>query len=221
MANASLTATARDTTGKGAARSLRREGSVPAVIYGHAREVQSLAVPSRDLDKLLGSIAAGSTVVELAIDGKTSRTLIREIQRHPFKRTVLHVDFQELVAGEKITVSIPLVLHGVPEGVRLGGGILEQMLRDIEVEVDPANIPNHIDVDVSHLVVGHSVHVRDLNIPAGVTVLADEDAPVALVQISRAAIEAEPVVAEGDAAAVAEPELIGKKKDEEGEDDDK
>jgi large subunit ribosomal protein L25 len=218
MANASLTATARATSGKGAARSLRREGSVPAVIYGHAREAQSLAVPSRDLEKLLGTIAAGSTVVELAIDGKTSRTLIREIQRHPFKRHVLHVDFQELVAGEKITVMIPLVLHGVPEGVRLGGGILEQMLRDIEVEVDPANIPNHIDVDVSHLIVGHSVHVRDLNIPAGVTVLADEDAPVALVQISRAAVEAEPAAAE-EGATPAEPELIRQKKDEEGEED--
>lgn len=218
MANASLTATARATSGKGAARSLRREGSVPAVIYGHAREAQSLAVPSRDLEKLLGTIAAGSTVVELAIDGKTSRTLIREIQRHPFKRHVLHVDFQELVAGEKITVSIPLVLHGVPEGVRLGGGILEQMLREVEVEVDPANIPNHIDVDVSHLAVGHSVHVRELNIPAGVTVLADEDAPVALVQISRAAIEAEPAAAE-EGAAVAEPELIRQKKDEEGDED--
>ena len=218
MANASLTATARATSGKGAARSLRREGSVPAVIYGHAREAQSLAVPSRDLEKLLGTIAAGSTVVELAIDGKTSRTLIREIQRHPFKRHVLHVDFLELVAGEKITVSIPLVLHGVPEGVRLGGGILEQMMREVEVEVDPANIPNHIDVDVSHLVVGHAVHVHELNIPAGVTVLADEDAPVALVQISRAAIDAEPAAAE-EGAVAAEPELIRQKKDEEGEDD--
>ena len=218
MANASLTATARATSGKGAARSLRREGSVPAVIYGHAREAQSLAVPSRDLEKLLGSIAAGSTVVELAIDGKTSRTLIREIQRHPFKRHVLHVDFQELVAGEKITVMIPLVLHGIPEGVRLGGGILEQMMREIEVEVDPANIPNHIDVDVSHLVVGHSIHVGELNIPAGVTVLADEEAPVALVQISRAAIEAEPAAAE-EGATPAEPELIRQKKDEEGEED--
>jgi large subunit ribosomal protein L25 len=193
-------------------------GAVRADIYGHARDAQSLAVPSRDLEKLLGTIAAGSTVVELAIDGKTSRTLIREIQRHPFKRHVLHVDFLELVAGEKITVSIPLVLHGVPEGVRLGGGILEQMLREVEVEVDPANIPNHIDVDVSHLIVGHSVHVRDLNIPAGVTVLADEDAPVALVQISRAAIEAEPAAAE-EGAVAAEPELIRQKKDEEGEED--
>jgi large subunit ribosomal protein L25 len=218
MANASLTATARATSGKGAARSLRREGSVPAVIYGHAREAQSLAVPSRDLEKLLGTIAAGSTVVELAIDGKTSRTLIREIQRHPFKRHVLHVDFQELVAGEKITVMIPLVLHGVPEGVRLGGGILEQMMREIEVEVDPANIPNHIDVDVSHLVVGHSIHVGELNIPAGVTVLADEEAPVALVQISRAAVEAEPAAAE-EGATPAEPELIRQKKDEEGDED--
>jgi large subunit ribosomal protein L25 len=220
MANASLTATARATSGKGAARSLRREGSVPAVIYGHSREAQSVAVPTRDLEKLLSTIAAGSTVVELSIDGKTSRTLIREIQRHPFKRSVLHVDFQELVAGEKITVSIPLVLHGIPEGVRLGGGILEQMMREVEVEVDPANIPNHIDVDVSHLVVGHAVHVRELNIPAGVTVLADEDAPVALVQISRAAIEAEPAAAE-EGATPAEPELIRQKKDDEGEEEGK
>jgi len=218
MASASLSAETRTESGKGVARKLRAAGRVPGVIYGHAREAQSLAVPSRELEKLLGTIAAGSTVVELTIDGKASRTLIREIQRHPFKRNVLHVDFQELVAGEKITVMIPLVLHGVPEGVRLGGGILEQMMREIEVEVDPANIPNHIDVDVSHLIVGHSVHVNELKIPAGVTVLADEDAPVALVQISRAAIEAEPAAAE-EGATPTEPELIRQKKDEEGEED--
>ena len=221
MATANLSATARTTTGKGAARSLRREGRVPAVVYGHAREVQSLSIPTRELERLLDVIAAGSTVVELSIDGRPSRTLIREIQRHPFKKMILHVDFQELVAGEKITVSIPLVLTGVPEGVRLGGGILEQMLREIEVEVDPSNIPNHIDVDVSHLVVGHSVHVRDLNIPAGVTVLADEEAPVALVQMSRASVETA-VIPEGDEAAPAEPELIRKKgDDEEGDGEEK
>jgi len=219
MATANLTATARSTVGKGAARVLRREGRVPAVVYGHAREPQSLSIPTRELERLLDVIAAGSTVVELSIDGKPSRTLIREIQRHPFKKQILHVDFQELVAGEKITVSIPLVLVGTPEGVRLGGGILEQMMRDIEVEVDPANIPNHIDVDVSNLIVGHSVHVSDLQIPSGVTVLAEPDAPIALVQVSRASVEV-PVIAEGEEAAAVEPELIRKPK-EEGEGEEK
>jgi len=220
MATASLSATARSTAGKGAARALRREGSVPAVIYGHARQVQSLAVPTRDLEKLLDVISAGSTVVELTVDGKTSRTLIREIQRHPFKKQILHVDFLELVAGEKIIVSIPIVLHGIPEGVRLGGGILDQVLRELEIEVDPSHIPNHLDLDVTDLIVGHSLHVRDLQIPPGVKVLADEDAPIALVQISRAAIEDEAAVAATAAAeevVPAEPELIRKTKDEEEE----
>lgn len=220
MATANLSATARTTAGKGAARALRREGKVPAVIYGHARQVQSLAVPTRDLEKLLETISAGSTVVELTVDGKPSRTLIREIQRHPFKKMILHVDFQELVAGEKIIVSIPIVLHGIPEGVRLGGGILDQVLRELEIEVDPSHIPNHLDLDVTDLIVGHSLHVRDLQIPAGVKVLADEDAPIALVQISRAAIEDEAAVAAtaaAEEAIPAEPELIRKTKDEEEE----
>jgi large subunit ribosomal protein L25 len=220
MATANLSATARSTAGKGAARALRREGNVPAVIYGHARPVQSLAVPTRDLEKLLDVISAGSTVVELTVDGKTSRTLIREIQRHPFKKQILHVDFLELVAGEKIIVSIPIVLHGIPEGVRLGGGILDQVLRELEIEVDPSHIPNHLDLDVTDLIVGHSLHVRDLQIPPGVKVLADEDAPIALVQISRAAIEDEAAVAAtaaAEEAVPAEPELIRKTKDEEEE----
>ena len=99
MATASLTATPRADTGKGAARTLRRSGQVPGVIYGHGREPQSLALPARELDRLLDRISFESTVVELALDGKTARTLIREIQRHPFKRQILHLDFQELVAG--------------------------------------------------------------------------------------------------------------------------
>jgi large subunit ribosomal protein L25 len=129
------------------------------------------------------------------------------------------VDFQELVAGEKIIVSIPIVLHGIPEGVRLGGGILDQVLRELEIEVDPSHIPNHLDLDVTDLIVGHSLHVRDLQIPPGVTVLADVDAPIALVQISRAAIEDEAAVAAtaAEEAVPAEPELIRKTKDEEEE----
>jgi len=212
MATASLAGETRTETGKGVARKLRAAGRVPAVVYGHAREPQALSLTTRELEKLLSTISTGSTVVELTLGGSTTKTLIREVQRHPFKKQILHVDFQELVAGEKVSVEIPLVFVGVPEGVRLSGAILEQILHSIEVLVDPSNIPNHIDVDVTNLAMGHSLHVRELTLPAGLEVLSDEDATVCAVAAPRAAVEETP--AEGEAAA-AEPELIRKPKEEE------
>jgi len=212
MASASLSAEARTETGKGVARKLRAAGRVPAVIYGHAREAQALSLPTRELEKLLSSISTGSTVVELSVGSATTKTLIREVQRHPFKKQILHVDFQELVAGEKVSVEIPLVFVGTPEGVRLSGALLEQILHSIEVLVDPANIPNHIDVDVTNLAMGHSLHVRELTLPAGLEVLTDEDATVCAVVAPRAVVEETP--AEG-VEALAEPELIRKPKEEE------
>ncbi len=213
MATASLSASTRPGTGKGVARTLRRNGQVPGVIYGHAREAQAIAVPTRELERLLEKIEAGSTVIELAIDGKQSRTLIREIQRHPFKRELLHIDFQELVAGEKVTVKVPLVLVGTAEGVRLSGGIMDQPLRELEIEVDPAAIPNHIDVDISALTLGASIHVRDLKIAAGIEVLTDADATICVCAAPRAAVEA----AATESAAPAEPEVIRAKKAEDEE----
>jgi large subunit ribosomal protein L25 len=212
MATASLAGETRTETGKGVARKLRAAGRVPAVVYGHAREPQALSLTTRELEKLLSTISTGSTVVELTLGGATTKTLIREVQRHPFKKQILHVDFQELVAGEKVSVEIPLVFVGVPEGVRLSGAILEQILHSIEVLVDPSNIPNHIDVDVTNLAMGHSLHVRELTLPAGLEVLSDEDATVCAVVAPRAVVEEPP--AEGEAAA-AEPELIRKPKEEE------
>ena len=211
MASASLSAEARTETGKGVARKLRAAGRVPAVIYGHAREAQALSLPTRELEKLLSSISTGSTVVELSVGSATTKTLIREVQRHPFKKQIMHVDFQELVAGEKVIVDVPLVFVGVPEGVRLSGALLEQILHSIEVRVDPANIPNHIDVDVVNLAMGHSLHVRDIVLPEGLEVLSDEDATICAVIAPRAVVEE---VAEGEAGA-AEPELIRKTKEEE------
>jgi large subunit ribosomal protein L25 len=211
MASATFTAEPRTDTGKGVARKLRASGRIPGVIYGHAREATSLSLVARDFDKLLQHISAGSTVVELTLNGATTKTLIREIQRHPFKKQILHVDFQELVAGEKVTIDVPLVFVGIPEGVRLSGALLEQIMHSIEVFADPTKIPNHIDVDVTNLGMGHSLHVRDLNLPEGIEVLSDEDATICAVIAPRAVVEA--VAAEGD--AVAEPELITKGKVEE------
>ena len=214
MAIATLTATPRSETGKGAARKLRAERRVPAVIYGHHRHPQPLTLDGRELDKLLDRIAAETTVVELAMSGGSARTLIREIQRHPFRRQVLHVDFQELVAGERITVDVPIILVGNPNGVRNEGGVLDQVMRQVSVDVDPSAIPNHIDLDVTNLELNESLHISDLRLPEGVRVLDDENATVCVVSPPRVAEEA-PVVEAVE--GIAEPELIRKTKAEEGE----
>jgi large subunit ribosomal protein L25 len=216
MATAQLSASPRDAAGKGAARSLRSAGKIPAIIYGHAREPQSLAIPTREFEKLLERVSAESTVIELNLDGTVARTLIREIQRHPFKKQILHIDFQELVAGEKVTVNVPIVLVGTPDGVRVSGGILSQVMSELSILVDPVNIPNRIEADVTAITIGHSLHVSDLRIPQGVEVLDDPDETVAVVSAPK--VEAEPVVEAEPTEGAAEPELIRKTK-EEGEEE--
>jgi len=216
MATAQLSASTRDSVGKGAARTLRSAGQIPAVIYGHAREPMSLAVPAREVEKLLERVSAESTVIELNLAGGVARTLIREIQRHPFKKQILHIDFQELVAGEKVSVNVPIVLTGTPEGVRVSGGILSQVMSELTILVDPVNIPRRIEADVTHVLIGHSIHVSDLKVPEGVEVLDEADATIAVVSAPK--VEAEPVAVAEGAEPGAEPELIRKTKDdEEGE----
>ncbi len=215
MASATLSASVRENSGKGVARSLRGAGRIPAVIYGHGRDPQSLSIETRELEKLLSHISAENTVIDLTVEGKSARTIIREIQRHPFKRQILHVDFQELVAGEKIIVRVPIILMGVPDGVRMDGGILDQTMRELEVEVDPSDIPNHLELDVTKMIIGSSLHVSDMTLPAGVEIVGDEDASVAVVSAPRAAIET--VAAPEDGATGAEPEVIRAKKTDEEE----
>ena len=211
MPTETLSATPRTDVGKGAARSLRREGRVPGVIYGSTRESLPLSLNSRELERLLGRISAESTVIDLDFGDSTARTLIREVQRHPFRREVIHVDFQELVAGEKVIVNIPITLVGVPEGVRLSGALLGQVMSELTIRVDPVDIPRNVEVDVSGLTIGHSIHVSDLKLPAGVEVLDEADTTVATVSAPKVTEEA-PVVA---AETGAEPELIRKTKAEE------
>jgi large subunit ribosomal protein L25 len=211
-ANASLSATPRSDVGTGNARKLRQAGSFPAVIYGHGREPQSLVVNTRDFDRLLQTISISSTVIELSVEGKIARTLIREIQRHPVKRSIVHVDFQELVAGEKMNVYIPLRFVGTADGVRNSGGILEETMHQVHLRLDPSSIPDHIDVDVTPLTVGHSFHIRDLKLPEGVTVLDDPNATICVVS----APKTEAAAAEGaEGTGAPEPELIRKAKPDE------
>ncbi len=127
------------------------------------------------------------------------------------KRDVLHVDFQELVAGERVVVRIPIVLQGIPDGVRNAGGILSQVMQDLECRVDPLNMPGHIDVDVTAIAIGHSIHVSEISIPPGLEVIGDPESTIAVVAAPKAEVEAPPP---GTAPEVpAEPELIRKPKE--------
>jgi large subunit ribosomal protein L25 len=198
----------RSATGTGAARELRRRGEIPGVIYGHGREPESLKIPQAELEKMLAG-AGGSTVIELKLGTKKVQALVREIQRHPTRLNIMHVDFLEVHAGEQLTVRSPIRLVGSPEGVRNQGGVLDQIMRELEIRVLPKNMPDHIDVDVQHLTVGHSIHVRDIAVPDA-EVLEDLDATVCTVVPPRV-VEAEPVVVpEEEVEEMLEPELIRK-----------
>lgn len=215
--NAKLDAETRTGSRKSASKALRRAGKVPAVLYGHGRETRSIAVGSVEFGHLLEKINPRSTIVELALGGQPVRTLIREIQRHPLTPGFLHVDFQEILAGEKVRLEVPVTLTGTAEGVRNQGGIMDQVLRTVEIEVDPADIPESVELDVTALTIGKSLHVSDLAIPKA-TILTDAALTVAVVVAPRIEEVAAPVAAvEGAvvAEAVPEPEVIKKGKIEE------
>ena len=208
-----LNAERRTGTGKSAARQLRRDGNVPAVLYGHGRGPEHLKISRAELDKTLAAVG-GTTVIQIKVGAKSSRALIREVQRHPTRPQVLHVDFLEVRAGERFTVRAPIRLIGLPEGVRNQGGVLDQILRELEIRVLPKDLPDHIEVDVSALTVGHSIHVRDIKVE-NVEIIADPDTTICTVVPPRVEVAAVPAVEEAAAEEeVAEPELIRKPKAE-------
>ena len=209
--SATLQVASRAASGKGAARSLRREGKVPGVIYGHDRAAESVAVDTAALAKLLGGISATTTVVDVTIDGRAPvKALIREIQRDALRPgRILHLDLYEVRADEAVTVEVPVHLTGVPDGVRNFGGVLDHSLRELEIEVLPGDIPEHIELDVTTLTIGHSLFVRDITLAKG-RVLNDPDTPVCTVVAPRT--EEAPAVVEE--APSTEPELIRKPKAE-------
>lgn len=206
---ANLDAATRVETGKGAARSLRRQGKVPGVIYGHGREPEAVAVETAALHRLLVGISAGTTIVDVAVDGRPPvRALIRELQRDSLRPTeILHLDLYEVRADEQITLAVPIHLVGIPDGVRNFGGVLDHSLRELEIEVLPSDIPESVELDVTALGIGHSLFVRDIRIERA-QVLNDPDTPVCSVVAPRT--EEAPVVVEE--AATTEPELIRKPK---------
>jgi len=207
----SIAAERRTVSGKGGARQLRLHGRVPAVIYGHGREPEAVSIGAKDLERALTGISAEATLFEVAIDGTPVRALIREIQRHPYRPDIIHVDFYEIHAGEKVALEVPIHLVGSPDGVRNGGGVLDQLIRELKIRVLPTDIPEHIDVDVTELRVGQSLHVSDLAIP-NAEVLTEPTTAVCTVVPPR--VEAEEVAAVVTPEEAAEPELIRKPKEE-------
>lgn len=208
---AKLTAATRSGRGKGAARDLRRRGRIPAVIYGHHRAPEALEMDGTAVGRLLVSLGASASMVDVAIDGREPvKALIREVQRNPVRPSeLLHLDLYEVRADEAITVEVPVVLLGTPEGVRTHGGVLDHLLHKVTVRCLPADLPDHLEVDVTHLGIAHQVYVRDL-VVAGAEVLTDGHLPICTVAPPRTE-----ETAAAPAAEVAEPELIRKPKAEE------
>lgn len=218
---ATLSASIRQDTGKGAARSLRRQGKVPGVIYGHGRTAEPLVVDTVALNKMLIGISAATTIVDVTVDSRAPvKALIREIQRDSLRPAeIIHLDLYEIRGDEEITLEVPIRLIGIPDGVRNFGGVLDHVLRELEIEVLPVDIPEHVDLDVTALTIGHSLFVRDLQVPKA-KVLNDPDTPICTVVAPRA--EEAPTAAVAEEPAVAEPELIRKPKAEaEGEAEEK
>jgi large subunit ribosomal protein L25 len=201
-----LSAEARSATGKGVNRKLRVGGRIPAVVYGKGREAQSVSLDPKALETLLHKSGAGlNTLIDLSVAGRTDTVLVKELQRHPVHGKFLHVDFFKVDLTQKITVSVPIHFVGKAKGVEFGG-ILDHPLRELEVECLPRAIPEFVEVDVSALEVGDSIHVSDLRLPEGVEVKTDPTLPVASVVVPAAEVEATPVetVVEGEVAEGAE-----------------
>ena len=191
-------------------RKLRSQGLVPAVLYGHGDETRTLTLRAQELEKLLSSISVENTIIDLNIEGaRATQTLIREVQHHPARKAVLHVDFLQ------IHLEVPIRLHGSPIGVRDEGGILQEVLRELHVECLPKDIPEAIDLDIENLGVGDVIHVRDVAAP-NVKILNDPD--IVLVTVVAPTVAALPEgEEEAAAAAEGEPEVISRREGEEGE----
>ena len=189
--NTGLAASRRHETGKGVARRLRAAGQVPAVLYGKDQEPISLTLNAQEALSLFHSISVENTIVNVQIDDDKEEleTLVREIQMHPFRPDIVHVDFYCIERGVALEVEIPANYNGTPQGVR-DGGVLEVILHEFRVRCLPPKIPESIEIDISHLEIGDSVHVSEVTMPEDVELLTDPGQTACLVSAPR--VEEEP-----------------------------
>jgi large subunit ribosomal protein L25 len=209
-----LKAEHRTAVGRSAARKLKAQGAIPAVVYGGKIKPQPLQVSARDLNAILSHASGENILVELEIAGGNRLALVQEIQHSPVGGNVLHIDFHAVSMDEKIHADVPLEPMGVANGVKNFGGLLEQSLRSLSIECLPRDLPDKITVDISALNIGDAIHVRDIPLPQGVTAKAHLE--LTAFSVVAPAVEEEPVAAVAEGAA-AGPEVITEKKPAEGE----
>lgn len=206
---ATIKATPRDGTGKGANRKLRATGRVPAVVYGHNEKTREVSLDAHELKVLFSKISVENTIIRLDIEGEKGevKALVREVQANPVKGDLYHVDFYQIHANEKVDVEVPVHLVGAAPGVK-AGGVMDHQIHELPVRCLPGAIPESIDVDISALELGDSIHVGDLKIPEGVEVEMDDDRTVCSVVAPAALEAAQPAEAEA-AETAGQPERIG------------
>ena len=217
-----LEAHPRESGNKNMARRVRMGGKIPGVLYGAGKNSLSVSVDPRQVTRILNSKTGHNTIFDLALNGgEQTKAMIVDWQYEPIKGKLLHIDLKRIAMDKALRVNVPIVLQGVPLGVKTEGGILEQILREVEIECLPADIPSHIDVDVSELTFGTVLRVSDLPHNEKLKFLSDANQPVAHVTSVKEEVVAAPEAVAAEAGAVpAEPEVIKKGKaetEEEGE----
>ena len=205
-----LDAEFRDDQGKGASRRLRRVGKVPAILYGGKRDARALLLDHTRLSQLMDNERFYSTIVGLKVGSVTQAAVLKDVQRHPYRNQIVHIDFQRVLEDEKIRMHIPLHFRGGAEskGVKDQGGVLGHVRNDVEVSCLPKDLPEFVEVDVSGLELNQVVKLSDLKLPSGVEIvdlLAGRDGPVASIHMPRVEEEEAPPVEEAAAAAAAVP----------------
>jgi large subunit ribosomal protein L25 len=208
----------RQSGNKNDARRLRREGLIPAVLYGAGLEPLTISVDPKQMKRILESEAGHNSIFDLSAGGDSGKAMIVDWQSDPIKRALLHVDLKRIAMDQLLRVSVPVVLKGEAPGVKLQGGILEQMMREVEIECLPADIPSNIEADVSKLEFGQTIRVSDLPHNEKIKFITDENQAIAHVTAVKEVVVAAPVEGVEAAATTAEPEVIKKGKQEaEGE----
>jgi len=208
----------RSGRGKNDARRARREGLVPVTVYGGGAETISAVAPLRELAAILRTEAGRNTIFTIEVEGVgVSEVMFHDRQIDPVRGRLIHADLTRLVKGQKIEVTVPLHLVGEPFGVKEKQGVLEQIIREIDVRCEPRDIPDSIDVDVTNLDVHDVLHISDIQVPANVEILEDAETVIATIGIVKEEEVAPAPAAEGEEPA--EPEVIGKGKKEEGEEE--
>ena len=201
--------------GKNEARRLRASGRVPAVVYGAKKPTLAVSVDPKQISRILHSESGHNTIFELHVDGDKGQVMIVDWQYDPLKDKLLHIDMKRIAMDERIKVQVPIHLVGEAEGVKQQGGILDQVLREVEIECLPGDIPSHIDADITHLVFGTVLRVADLPHSGSLKFLTDENQTVAHITSVKEEVAPTPEAVAAEAvAAPAEPEVIKKGKQE-------